>query len=244
MGLPNSFKSITENGFSRKWGGAQSSTVDPYISGYFHTNWAYIPNTLVDQVKVPAGPDGIENIGNIQEILRSSCLAVTLPGGTVNKAEFSGLGGIKWAAPTNVEFDNTVTVKFLEFSGLPIMSIVSGWVRLIRDYRAGVSPLKAGTYGKSNYAGTMYYWTTQPDGIQVEYAACISGMFPMKDPMDQFGGDLTTYDKLEMDIDFNADYVWRESWVYDRCTTLSAALAAQIETPINAYGATTEPAGA
>jgi len=242
MALANSFANIARNSFSRKWGGAQSSTADPYIKGYFHTAWAYLPPQLPAQIKVPGGPDGISSEENVKQILQSSCLAVTLPGGTVNKAEFTGLGGIKWAAPTNVEFDNTVTIKFMEFSALPIMSIVSGWVRLIRDYRAGVSPLTKNTYGKSQYAGTMYYWTTQPDGITVEYFACISGMFPMKDPMDQFGEDLSTYDKLEMDIDFNADYVWREKWVYDRCVNLSSSLAAQKDI-VYTYGQATEPAG-
>ena len=55
-------------------------------------------------------------------------------------------------------------------------------------------------------------------------SACISGMFPLKDPQDQYGADITTYDKLEIDIDFNADYVWHEPWVKTRCSALATTV--------------------
>ena len=143
---------------------------------------------------------------------------------SVNKAEFNGLGNIKWAVPSNVDWENTCSVKFLEASGLPVFSTMHGWVRMIRDYRAGVSTLDGeGDYTKSNYAATIYYWTTEPNGKRIEYHCCMTGLFPTKDPTDQFGHDLTAYDKLELEIEFNVDYLWHEPWTYDLCKSKAEA---------------------
>lgn len=225
MAMHNSFAALQDNQFTRKWGGSHAGVVDPYVSGYFFVYWSYLPNKLGVAVKQVGGTTcGIETVTDCQTVLKSSCLAVTIPGGTVNKAEFTGLGGVKWSVPTNVEFDNTVTFKFLEFSTLPILSIIRGWVRLIRDYRTGISEVigSEGAYTKSNYSATCYYWTTKPDGNSVEYYNCMTGLFPLKDPTDQYGADLTTIDKLEIDIDFSLDHQFVEDWVRDRCVSLSA----------------------
>ena len=211
----SSFSSLQANTFTRKWAGTTPSTVDPYISGYFFTNWPKTPD-LSKTVNKP-GQHLVIDGKTIGLILSASCLSVTIPGGTVNKADFTGLGGIKWSAPTNVEQDNTITCKFLETTGLPILQIIHGWVRFIRDYRYGVSD---NSVNKADYTGIMYYWTTRPDGETIEYYACASGMFPTKDPQDQYGGDLSTYDKLELDVDFSIDYLWHEAWVLTKVKTL------------------------
>jgi len=209
------------NRFSRRWG-TVASTVDPYITGYHFVYFSYLPPSLETNVKHAGMATGVNiNNADIKNLLASACLSVTLPGATVNKAEFNGLGNIKWAVPSNVDWDNNCTIKFLESSGLPIFSTIHGWVRMIRDYRAGVSTLDSesgnGQYTKSNYAATCYYWTTEPNGKIVEYHCCMTGMFPTKDPTDQFGHDITAYDKLELDIDFNVDYLWHEIWTKNFC---------------------------
>jgi hypothetical protein len=108
--------------------------------------------------------------------------------------------------------DNTVTMKFLEFSTLPILEIAHGWVRMIRDYRTGVASSDI-VYSKANYSTTAYFWTTRANPKDIEYYSCFSGLFPLKDPQDQYGADITTYDKLELDIDFSIDYMYHEPWV-------------------------------
>jgi len=54
--------------------------------------------------------------------------------------------------------------KFLEFNRTPILDIMHSWVKLIRDYRTGITDLTDGDdgagYTKATYAGLMYYWTT------------------------------------------------------------------------------------
>ena len=182
--MHSSFSALNTNQFSRKWAGT-ANAVDPYVSGYFFTKWDKIPSMLPNVTAEVNNNHGLSGVGEIKNLLAGSCLAVTLPGGTVNKAEYMGLGGVKFAVPTNVEFDNTVTVKFLEFSTLPIFNLIHGWVRMIRDYSSGVSEWLTSNYTKSAYSCNMYYWTTKPDGNEVEYAACISGMYPLKDPTDR-----------------------------------------------------------
>lgn len=206
------------NRFSRRWG-TVSSSVDPYITGYHFIYFSYLPPSLSKNVKFVGKNTGVDiNNGDIKNLLASACQSVTIPGATVNKAEFNGLGNTKWAAPSNVDWDNNCTIKFLEASGLPIFSTIHGWVRMIRDYRSGVSTLDSSSgdnqYTKSNYAATCFYWTTEPNGKMVEYHCCMTGLFPSKDPTDQFGHDLTAYDKLELDIDFNVDYLWHEGWTW------------------------------
>lgn len=221
--MNSSFSALNQNQFSRKWAGTDGA-VDPYISGYFFTRWEGLPGDLSSAI-LTGGSSHELSKSDLPNLLAGSCLAVTLPGGTVNKAEYTGLGGIRFSVPTNVEFDNTVTVKFLEFQTLPVFHLIHAWVRLIRDYSSGVSEaLGKGRYTKSNYACNMYYWTTKPNGIDIEYAACITGMFPLKDPTDLLGADLTTYDKLEIDIDFNADYIWHEDWVYTKVSSLASQI--------------------
>lgn len=211
--MKNTYVNAAANRFTRKWGTGKGA-VDPYITGYHFVKWVALPPSLGDHIGQIN--DGSKSVGNYADLLSSLCTQVTLPGGTVNRAEINGLGNIRSAVPSNVDWDNTVTMRFLELSGLPVYKIISAWVRLIRDYRVGASKLANDTYGKSKYAGAAYYWTTSPDGQTIEFACCLAGLFPLKDPIDSFGHDLTAYDKLELDIDFNVDYVYRDSWVYNK----------------------------
>ena len=99
-------------------------------------------------------------------------------------------------------------------AGLPISSIMHAWVKMIRDYRTGVSNLEGDdNYTKPNYACVMYYWTTKPDGKTLEYYACYDGCFPSKDPQDLLTSDIETVGRLDVEIEFNVDYAWHEPWV-------------------------------
>jgi len=219
--MHNSFNNVKDNQFDRNFGGTTKGVADPYISGYHFIKFVKLPIELTRFIRYGDGAKhGIGSELEIQQTLGASCLSVTPPGGTLNKAEFTGLGGIKFSVPTNVDYGNTMTIKFLEYSSLPILSIFGGWIRMIRDYRTGTSQLFGigGTseYTKQNYAGTVLYWTTKPDGLTVEFSACYTGVFPTKDPMDLYTGDLTAVDKLEPDIEFNVDWIWHENWVHNK----------------------------
>lgn len=216
----NSFVILTtsetaKNAFSRKFG-TTKNTVDPLITGYHFTYWAKVPSfSLADY-----NPGGVV-AGDIPNLLASLCLAVTLPPVTINQADFQGLGGIQWSVPTSITDDNNCSMRFLETSGTPILTIFHNWIRMIRNYKYGASDLTGtGTtdsYSKANYSATVLYWTTEPNGQQMEFSSCLTGLFPTKDPKDSFSHDLAAIDKLEIDIDFHVDRVYREPWVYNAC---------------------------
>jgi hypothetical protein len=215
-----SFNVVKENQFDRRFGGTSAGTADPYVSGYHFIYFKKLPPKLATNIGIVNSGSNAPNIGGVnqvQQLLSASCLSVTPPGGTLNKTDFTGLGGTKWSVPTNIDYGNTITIKFLEYSSLPIKNVFHGWVRMIRDYRTGVSVLEGNNYTKSQYASTLLYWTTKPDGKTVEYAACYTGVFPTKDPQDLFSGDIGTYDKLEIDMEFSLDWAWHENWVYAEC---------------------------
>jgi len=224
--MNNSFNVVSDNRYDRNFGGTTQGVADPYISGYHFVDFIRLPPRISDFVPSSGGRHFIGSSQEVMDTLNSSCLSVTPPGGTLNKAEFTGLGGVKFAVPTNVDYGNTLTMKFLEFSGLPILGIIGGWVQMIRDYRTGVSNLGDGAdeYTKQNYAASVLYWTTKPDGRTVEFSALFTGVFPTKDPRDLYTGDFTAVDKLEADIEFNVDWTWHEPWVLDAAQTRAHAI--------------------
>jgi len=227
--MKNSFSQMKKNVLTRKFGGTTYGVADPYVTGYHFVYFQKLPDLkpfLENEVS------GSLSASDVQTILSASCLGVTPPGGTLNKVEFTGLGGTKWAVPGNIDYGNSVTVKFLEFNRLPIMSIMHSWIKLIRDYRLGITEALEDTedgsgYSKKTYSALMYYWTTAPDARTVEYYACYDGVFPTKDPQDLFSSDVETVGRLDVEIEFNVDYAWHEKWVYDNCKTFAAAMYAQ-----------------
>jgi len=214
--MKNSYSILKTNTLSRKFGGTIKGVAAPYLSGTFFIQFAKLPDGLKTYIPEDAGIAQNE----IASILQSSCTGVTPPGGTLSKVEFTGLGGIKWAVPGAIEYGNSVSLKFIEFSGTPILSIFHAWVKMIRDYKYGVSHLRGGdgvASLKVDYAAILYYWTTDPSGVNVEYYACYDGVFPTKDPQDLFSGDVETVGKLDVEIEFNVDTIWHEDWVKAKC---------------------------
>ena len=239
MAMKYSFAELGNNILTRKFGGTTAGVADPYTSGYFFFWLDKIPPKLKEYTSL--GISGISDDSEIQTVLAASCTGVTPPGGTLNKIEYTGLGGVKWAVPGNVDYGNTVSVKFLEFNKTPILDIMHGWVKMIRDYRTGVTDLEDNAdgsgYTKKAYAGLAYYWTTAPDARTVEYYACFDGMFPAKDPQDLYTGDVETVGRLDVEIEFNVDYALHEPWVKDKCQTFADTFA-NAKTVVQGYGPT------
>ena len=237
MGMKYSFAELGQNILTRKFGGTTVGVADPYVTGYHFIWFDKLPAALAAYVR--DGISGLSSIGEMQSVLAASCLSVTPPGGTLNKIEYTGLGGVKWAVPGNIDYGNTVSVKFLEFNRTPLLDIMHYWVKLIRDYRTGITELEDGEQGegytKKTYAGLMYYWTTAPDAKTVEYYACYDGVFPAKDPQDLFTSDVETVGRLDLEMEFNVDYAWHEPWVYNKCKTFADEFA-KVKDTVNGYG--------
>jgi len=233
----SAFNTLCTYARDRNWGGTSVSVAaEPYISGFSFIRFIHIPvglqNTMMElgtnwnatenqnHITVAA-----QNKKDVRNFLEASMNSVTPPGGTINKVEFQGLGGTKWSVPGSIDYQNSISIKYYEFSGLPIAKIHRSWCSLIRDNRMGLTHLNAGLgngpnnveYNKQNYAATLAYWTTKPDGVTVEFAAIYTGVFPTKDPMDLFTGDIQSIDKLEIEIEYNVDMIYNDDSVYQKC---------------------------
>lgn len=226
-----SFSELGRNQLTRKFGGTTVGVADPYITGYHFIVFDNLPTGIANYTKDMTS--GLSDVKDMVKILSASCLSVTPPGGTLNKVEFTGLGGVKWSVPGNIDYGNSVSIKFLEFNKTPILDIMHGWVKLIRDYRTGVSSLVDGDdgagYTKKTYAAILYYFTTAPDAKTVEYFACYDGVFPAKDPQDLFTSDVESIGRLDVEIEFNVDYAWHEPWVKTKCQTFANALSRSMD---------------
>jgi hypothetical protein len=237
--MKSSFSVLQDNILTRKFGGTRAGAAEPYVTGYFFTWFMHLPPLLSSVVSDVAGYSITDT--DIRNILAATTLNVTPPGGTLNKVDFTGLGGIRWAVPGNIDYGNEVTVRFFEFQGTPLLHILHGWVKLIRDYRYGITDrLKAGDSGdgymKKTYAGSLFFWTTAPDGATVQYSAAYDGVFPNKDPQDLFTSDIDTVGRLDLEIGFNVDYTWHEPWVKDFCTKWANDVVMTKKPIISGYG--------
>jgi len=220
MSLKHAFTNVQNNVLSRRWGGHSTGVADPYVTGYHHIWFDKVPQ--IDMGNEPNTGQLLQE-SEIPLILAATCTGVTPPGGTLNKIEFTGLGGVKWAVPGSLDYGNSISIKFTEMQGTPVSSIMHNWVKMMRDYRTGVSNLSDEygadsdyNYTKTNYSAVLYYWTTAPDGKTIEYFACYDGVFPTKDPADLFASDVESIGKLDVEIEFNVDYVWHEDWVKEK----------------------------
>ena len=229
--MKSSFSNVVNNQLTRRWGGHTEGVADPYITGYHFIWFDKMPNFTV------ADNPGLKE-ASIEQVLSATCTGVTPPGGTLNKIEFTGLGGVKWAVPGNLDYGNSVSVKFTEMQGLPVTNIMHSWVKMIRDYRTGITNLEdkdTKGYTKTTYSSLMYYWTTAPDAKTIEYYACYDGVFPTKDPADLHASDVESIGKLDIEIEFNVDYVWHEPWVLKKVEEWSKTISGQ-STTVDAYG--------
>jgi len=241
MTLKNAFTQVQSNILSRRWGGHTTGVADPYITGYHHIWFDRMPNIPFDSEPVTGGLDKTET----PLILAATCTGVTPPGGTLNKVEFTGLGGVKWAVPGNLDYGNSISIKFQEMQGLPVTTIMHRWVKMMRDYRTGIAgdPLtdsadqaSSTAYTKTNYSAVLYYWTTAPDGKTIEYYAAYDGVFPTKDPADLYASDVESIGKLDVEIEFNVDYVWHEQWVHDKISSMFMSRLDDSKKNIYGYG--------
>lgn len=216
-----------QNMFSRSFGGTKEPGVsDPYISGY---GYLYFDN-------LPAFVLSINP--NAQKILSALSYVITPPAITLEKVTIQGVGGTQWSVPTRLNIANEFSVEFVELQGTPVSEIINGWITTIRDYRTGISNTASSTYNppiinntnptynKSLYAGTMYYWTVDPDGVTIETIWYYSGVFPLSFISSEFVTDVANNGELKLTVNFNVDNVYK----YDSRSVLgNTSLATQIQ---------------
>lgn len=188
--------------------GDHATYIDPYTTGYHFMFFTKLPSTLNQQYG---------------KFLMTTCQAVSnIPGITVNPIEFNGLNNLKWSVPGTVEYDsNRFSVRFVEFAGLPITTIMGQWVTLFRNIIYGISE---SVTEQKDYKGKVIYCTTLWDGKTVQYASAFTGVYPLKVPTDSFQSDKATQDKVEPEVEFSFDMMYTGSQVISTATSLVSSL--------------------
>jgi len=202
---------------------------DAYVNGYFGIRFDIGPETIQainKSYEVNAGPPqkepkAIWTPENATKMLSSLCEGVTtVPGGTMNVAIMSGMGGPKWGAPSNVDFGDEITLRFRELSGMPIRTFITSWTNVVRNTNTGASQLRTegmtspkGGYTKKNFSASLLYWTMKPNARDVEMAFYFTGLWSTSDLRSQIATDLTTVDGQAFDVNFHVDALYCDSKV-------------------------------
>ena len=194
---------FVSNLMNRYFGGTKvSPETAPYLTGY---HWLFI--------QAPQSIAGVDADGT--KMLTALCQSVTLPSVTLNKTTIPALGGFKFHFPTSVDVGDVLTARFSEHTGLPVYRLLDNWVKAIRDFNWGVSKAQSGVV-PGFYKSTIYYFTSQPTkptSETVEFYAKFTGCFPTRIPTDSFGSDISTVDKIDLDIEFSLDMMYTEPFV-------------------------------
>jgi hypothetical protein len=209
---------------NRNFGGTKIEySCEPYISGYGFIKW-YLPpdNSLSPYYLALSIPDSSHQTGSAlnrekaEKYLSSACVGITAPNQSITGVTYDASAGIKFESMTKISNGNTLNIKYVEMSGIPIFKIHKAWIEYMRDAKSGfrVNAVNGGLpQNKNDYCGNVLYWTTKPDGITVEFAALYSGIYPTVDPQDSFGFDINSIDKAELDFSYHVDYIFTEPWV-------------------------------
>ena len=206
-----------QNRLNRYFGGSHTTPAQtPYITGY---QWVFmIP---------PKGVPGVDL--DSAGMLTALCHSVTIPSASLMKTTIPALGGLKFHIPTSVDVTDTLSLRFTEYTGLPILRLCENWIKTIRDYNWGVARTQAGVI-PSLFKSTIYYFTSQPTmptNDTVEFYAKFTGCFPTRIPTDSFGSDITAVDKLDLDIEFSIDMMYTEPFVKDELSSFIGALSGE-----------------
>ena len=103
-----------------------------------------------------------------------------------------------------VDDTNELTISVYEYTGSPIREIIQLWINGVSDLRSG----HAHYYGSSlpvcpaNHTAEFIYATTDPTGLNVEYAAYFTNCFPKEIKFDHFNYEAGTHDIVRLDLIF------------------------------------------
>lgn len=217
------FASLFDQPTVKTFGGTKIGTADPVITGYGGIYFDELPDGLSSNLDL--------STDEITKLLVSSSLSITVPSITLNKTTLNGIGGKKWSVITNVDVGDSISIRFTEWSSLPLAKIFYAWTDIARSPRHHSSKYNSyKEYTKSAYSCTIYYWMTtatmDPSADAIEIAFAFTGCFPDKVPTDAFGLDVNTNDKVEHDITFNVDEMFCSldpdgEWLLRRCETIA-----------------------
>lgn len=175
--------------------GDHETYIDPYLTGYHFVFFTKLPQALQTQ--------------GVGSFLTCNAQSVTVPDISVAPISFNGVNGFQWSVPGTVTYNHTVSIKFIEFAGIPITMIMGNWVNIYRNLIYGIAdPTTTNAYTQSSYKGKMLYATTLPDAKTVQYAAAFTGVYPTNVPTSGFNSDRANQQKFEPNITFQFDMMY------------------------------------
>lgn len=106
----------------------------------------------------------------------------------------------------NIAIDDTneLTISVYEYTGSPIREMIQLWMNGVSDLRSGHSHYYGSTLTvcPANHTAEFIYATTDPTGLNVEYAAYFTNCFPKEIKFDHFNYEAGTHDIVRLDLIF------------------------------------------
>lgn len=125
---------------------------------------------------------------------------------TMNFNQYNGGYTNRQLDMPNIAIDDTneLTISVYEYTGSPIREIIQLWMNGVSDLRSG----HAHYYGANlpvcpaNHTAEFVYATTDPTGLNVEYAAYFTNCFPKEIRFDHFNYEAGNHDVVKLDLIF------------------------------------------
>ena len=121
-----------------------------------------------------------------------------------------GYVGAKFQIPSVVHDDtDTITISVQEMSGSPVREFVDTWMTGISDPLTGLSHYHGVLsdecpYKASNHTMEIIFVSTDPTGMDIEYAAMFCNMMPKSVKISHFNYESGTHDAVSTDLEFTA----------------------------------------
>lgn len=121
-----------------------------------------------------------------------------------------GYAGNKFQIPSIMRDETEqVTIKVYEFSGSPIREYIDTWSTGITDPLTGLSHYhgmisETMEYKASNHVMEIFHVSTDPTGINIEYACLTCNMFPKDVAKQHFNFEPASHPAVQVDLNFTA----------------------------------------
>ena len=214
-------------------------TKDAYVTGYFYTTIDSVPSGFVNFMK--SNYEGNWNEDKIIQVFTNMSTEVKLPQETLKTITMAGRAGYTRTSPLFSEKPNQISITFLVDQNLDASVLMSGWFEYIT--RVSDGRIDAGeTVNRTNIFGcNFYYCTLLPNMRDIVFAFVGEGLYPLNNPVGDFGHTSGTVEGLSHSMNFNIDYY--DTWVNQKKTMLwlKEKLRVDIETALGIEQVSEEP---
>lgn len=184
------------------------ANLHPYISGH----WQVLIKT--PPILLASGVDP----SKIQKWFAFSAESFTPPSRTLTTAVFPGIGGVNKSFITGQTINNTFSIGFREYIGLPILKLFNAWTSIFHN-QTGMSLVDPKDWKETIYKTQVHVIIT--DGTQVIHSDTVSealefnrdsvqelysfyGVYPENNPQD-IPQDISGANSIQLTVNFKFD---------------------------------------